>query len=164
MKIRTLISVTAAVFLTVPVMTMADHHKSNKENANIIETARAAGQFGTLLTAIEAAGLTDALAGEGPFTVFAPTDAAFAEVPADQLEALLADTEALAAVLTYHVVSGKVGSAQVVELDSAETLQGSSVDIATDNGQVRIDGANIVMVDIEASNGIIHVIDAVITP
>lgn len=164
MKIRTFISLTAAVFLTIPVMTMADHHKSDKENANIIETARAAGQFDTLLTAIDAAGLTEALSGEGPFTVFAPTDAAFAEVPADQLEALLADTEALTAVLTYHVVSGKVGSAQVVELDSAETLQGSSVDIATDNGQVRVDGANVVKVDIEASNGIIHVIDAVITP
>ncbi|NDY96830.1 fasciclin domain-containing protein [Wenzhouxiangella limi] len=131
---------------------------------NIIETAEGAGQFSTLLTAIEAAGLTETLATGGPFTVFAPTDAAFAAIPEDDLAAILADNETLTAILTYHVVDGAVTSAQVVELDSATTLQGSDVDIVTTDAGVTVDGANVVTVDVEASNGVIHVIDAVITP
>ncbi len=166
MKIRNLIIALSSVLLIAPAL--ADHHGGyGQEDGNgktIIETARDAGQFGTLLTAIEAAGLTDALSGDGPFTVFAPTDEAFSAIPEDQLNALLADTDALTAVLTYHVVSGKVKAADVVELGSAETLQGSRVDISTYNGSVRIDGATVVTADIEASNGVIHVIDAVITP
>ena len=168
MNTRILVTIFGATLLASPLM--ADHHgggnygNDHKAGKTIVETARDAGQFNTLLTALEVAGLTDVLSGDGPFTVFAPTDAAFAEVPEADLNALLADTEALTAVLTYHVVSGKVKAADVVELDSAETLQGSSVDISTYNGSVRIDGATVVTTDIEASNGIIHVIDAVIQP
>ncbi len=121
-------------------------------------------QFGTLLTAIEAAGLTETLATGGPFTVFAPTDAAFAAIPEADLAAILADNETLTAILTYHVVDGAVTSAQVVELDSATTLQGSDIDIVVTDAGVTVDGANVVTVDVEASNGVIHVIDAVITP
>jgi uncharacterized surface protein with fasciclin (FAS1) repeats len=145
----------------------ADHHgdKRGYDNGkNIVETARDAGQFSTLLTAIEAAGLTEALSGEGPFTVFAPTDEAFAAVPADQLAALLEDTEALTAVLTYHVVAGKVKAEDVVELSSATTLQGSDVSIQVSDYGVRVDNARVTATDIEASNGVIHVIDAVILP
>jgi len=120
---------------------------AKSDSKNIIETAQSAGQFATLLTAIEVAGLTDALSGKGPFTVFAPTDEAFAAVPAEQLQALLADQEALTSVLTYHVVSGKVKSTEVVKLDRAETLQGSTVAITADDAGVRVDNANVTAVD-----------------
>ena len=130
---------------------------------DIVNTAVAAGNFTTLVLAVQEAGLVDNLKGEGPFTVFAPTDEAFAKIPADQLQALLADKEALTAVLTYHVVSGKVMAKDVVNLTSAKTVQGSSIDIDTSNG-VRVDGANVIKTDIETSNGVIHVIDAVIMP
>jgi uncharacterized surface protein with fasciclin (FAS1) repeats len=166
MKIRNLFIALSSILLIAPAL--ADNHggygKEHDHGKNIIETARDAGQFGTLLTAIEAAGLTDALSADGPFTVFAPTDDAFGAIPEDQLNALLADTDALTAVLTYHVVNGKLKAADLAELGSAETLQGSSVSISTYNGSVRIDGATVVTADIEASNGVIHVIDAVITP
>jgi len=138
---------------------LADSH-----GKNIIETAEDAGQFGTLLTAIETAGLTGALSGEGPFTVFAPTDEAFAAIPAEDLEAILADTDLLTSILTYHVVSGKVMAADVVNLTSATTLQGSDVSISVNGGTVSVDDATVVATDIETSNGVIHVIDAVITP
>jgi len=152
---------TAAIFALalIAAPAMADNH-----GKNIIETAEGAGQFGTLLTAIEAAGLTGALSGDGPFTVFAPTDEAFAAIPADDLEAILADTDLLTSILTYHVVSGKVMAADVVNLDAATTLQGSDVTISVDGGSVSVDDATVVATDIEASNGVIHVIDAVITP
>jgi uncharacterized surface protein with fasciclin (FAS1) repeats len=130
---------------------------------DIVAVATSAGSFGTLLTALEAAGLVETLQGEGPFTVFAPTDAAFAKVPADQLAALLADKEQLRAVLTYHVVAGKVMAADVVKLDSATTVQGSDVDIDASDG-VRVDGARVTTTDVQASNGVIHVIDTVILP
>ena len=138
---------------------LADDH-----GKNIIETAEGAGQFGTLLTAIETAGLTDALSGDGPFTVFAPTDEAFAAIPSDQLAAILDDTDLLTSILTYHVVSGKVMAADVVKLDSATTLQGTDVSIMVSDGSVSVDDATVVATDIETSNGVIHVIDAVITP
>ncbi|MEX0914562.1 MAG: fasciclin domain-containing protein, partial [Wenzhouxiangellaceae bacterium] len=111
-----------------------------------------------------AAGLVETLKGDGPFTVFAPTDEAFAAIPKADLEALLANREKLTAVLTYHVVSGKVMAADVVSLDSATTVQGSDIDINVAGGGVTVDGANVVSTDIEASNGVIHVIDAVIMP
>jgi uncharacterized surface protein with fasciclin (FAS1) repeats len=130
---------------------------------NIVEVAVGAGSFETLVTAVKAAGLVETLQGEGPFTVFAPTDEAFAKIPTDQLDALLADKEALTAVLTYHVVPGKVMAADVVGMDSATTVQGGSITIDTSDG-VKVDGANVVKTDIEASNGVIHVIDAVIMP
>lgn len=130
---------------------------------NIVEVAVGAGSFETLVVAVKAAGLVETLQGEGPFTVFAPTDEAFAKIPKDQLEALLADKQALTAVLTYHVVPGKIMAADVVGLDSAKTVQGSEITIDTSDG-VKVDGANVVKTDIEASNGVIHVIDAVIMP
>ena len=134
------------------------------DKPNIIETAEAAGSFTTLLTAIETAGLTETLATGGPFTVFAPTDEAFAAIPEADLAAILADNDTLTSILTYHVVDGAVMSAQVVELDSATTLQGSDVEITVTDSGVMVDGANVVTVDVEAGNGVIHVIDAVITP
>lgn len=131
---------------------------------NIVETAAEAAKFQTLLKAAEAAGLADALRGEGPFTLFAPTDEAFANVSQDDLAALLEDKEKLAAVLKYHVVSGKVLAKDVVKLSSAETLQGTAVEISASDGGVRIDNAKIITTDIRCSNGVIHVIDTVLLP
>ncbi|NKI36008.1 fasciclin domain-containing protein [Wenzhouxiangella sp. XN79A] len=148
-----------ALALAAPVL--ADHHGNKKD---IVDTAVEAGSFTTLATALEAAGLIETLKGEGPFTVFAPTDEAFAKIPADQLNALLADTEQLTAVLTYHVVAGKVTAADVVELDSATTVQGSDIDITVSDAGVKVDDANVITTDIMASNGVIHVIDSVILP
>ena len=155
-------AVICAAAISLSASALANNHGGHQ--SNLIETAAAAGQFTTLLTAIEAAGLTEALSGEGPFTVFAPTDAAFAAIPEADLAAILADTETLTAILTYHVVSGAVSSEQVVSLDRATTLQGSDVTITVNDSGVRVDEANVTTVDIQASNGIIHVIDAVITP
>ncbi len=133
--------------------------------ADIIATATEAGSFTTLLTAIEAAGLTEVLMGDGPFTVFAPTDEAFAAVDEETLNGLLADPEALAQVLLYHVVEGAVPAADVVTLESATTAQGSDVEITIDGDTVVLNGsANVIQTDIETSNGIIHVIDAVLLP
>ncbi|MCC5885883.1 MAG: fasciclin domain-containing protein [Gammaproteobacteria bacterium] len=141
----------------------AGHHR---QTADIVDTAVAAGQFETLVAAVQAAGLVDTLKGEGPFTVFAPTDEAFANLPAGTVESLLQpeNIDQLRAVLTYHVVAGKVMAADVVELDSATTVQGSDVTISTMGGGVMIDHANVVQADIETSNGVIHVIDSVILP
>lgn len=130
---------------------------------DIIDTAVSAGSFNTLVTAVKAAGLVETLKGDGPYTVFAPTDEAFAKVPKATLDALLADKEALRKVLLYHVVPGKVSSSDVVKLTSAKTAQGSSVTINATDG-VMIDNAKVVKADIETSNGIIHVIDSVILP
>ncbi|WP_373184529.1 fasciclin domain-containing protein [Halopseudomonas sp.] len=140
----------------------ADHH-SEVAKKDIVDTAVAAGSFTTLVAAVQAAGLVDTLKGEGPFTVFAPTDEAFGKIPAADLDALLADKEKLTQVLTYHVVPGKVMAADVVAMDSAETVQGSAIEIDASNG-VMVDSANVVKTDIEASNGVIHVIDAVLMP
>jgi transforming growth factor-beta-induced protein len=131
---------------------------------DIVDTAIAAGSFKTLATALQAAGLVDALKGKGPFTVFAPTDEAFAKLPAGTLEALLKDPKALAEVLKYHVVSGAVKAADVVKLSEAKSLQGEPIAIKVDGGKVMVNGANVVSTDIETSNGIIHAIDAVILP
>ena len=132
-------------------------------DADIVDTAIAAGSFETLVAAIKAAGLVDTLKGDGPFTVFAPTDEAFAKLPAGTVEGLLADKEALIKVLTYHVVAGKVMAADVAGLSSAKTVQGQSIKIATKNG-VQVDNANVIKTDIVTSNGVIHVIDTVILP
>lgn len=131
---------------------------------DIVDTAVAAGSFKTLATALQAAGLVDALKGAGPFTVFAPTDEAFAALPAGTLDALLKDPKALGEVLKYHVVSGAVKAADVVNLSEAKSLQGEPIAIKVDSGKVMVNGANVVSTDIETSNGIIHVIDAVILP
>jgi uncharacterized surface protein with fasciclin (FAS1) repeats len=130
----------------------------------IVDVATEAGAFSTLLTAVEAAGLVETLQGDGPFTVFAPTDEAFAALPEGTLEGLLADTEALKQVLLYHVVSGRVMAADVVGLEAAASVQGEEIAISVDGGAVMVNGANVVTTDIEASNGVIHVIDAVILP
>jgi uncharacterized surface protein with fasciclin (FAS1) repeats len=131
---------------------------------DIVDTAAAAGSFSTLRAAAEAAGLVDALKGEGPLTVFAPTDEAFENVPADTLQALLADPEALAAVLLYHVIDGQVMAADLSDGLSAETLQGAPVTFSLMADGAKVNDANIVATDIPATNGVIHVIDAVILP
>ena len=133
---------------------------------DIVDTAVGAGSFKTLVAAVTAAGLVDTLKSAGPFTVFAPTDAAFAKLPAGTVEALLKDIPKLTSILTYHVVSGKVLAADVVKLDGKEvkTVQGGSVKISTTGG-VKLNGTvNVVTTDIECSNGVIHVIDGVILP
>ena len=132
----------------------------------IVDTAVGAGSFKTLVAAVTAAGLVDTLKSAGPFTVFAPTDEAFAKLPAGTVEALLKDIPKLTAILTYHVVSGKVLAADVVKLDGkeAKTVQGGGVKISTAGG-VKLNGtANVVTTDIACSNGVIHVIDGVILP
>jgi uncharacterized surface protein with fasciclin (FAS1) repeats len=131
---------------------------------DIIETAASSEDFTTLVAAVKAAGLVDALKGEGPFTVFAPTDEAFAELPEGTLEALLKDTEQLTSILTYHVLAGAVRAEQVVGLDKAETLNGQDVRISTGSDGVMINGAMVIATDIPCSNGVIHVIDKVILP
>ncbi len=129
---------------------------------DIVDTAVAAGSFKTLATALQAAGLIDTLKGPGPFTVFAPTDEAFAKVTKDQLDALLKDKAKLTAVLTYHVVPGKVMAADV-KAGMVKTVQGSAFTVST-MGSVKVDAANVIKTDIVADNGLIHVIDSVILP
>ena len=129
---------------------------------DIVDTAVAAGDFKTLAVALEKAGLIDTLKGKGPFTVFAPTDAAFAKVPKQDLDALLADKSKLVAVLTYHVVPGSV-MAKDVKPGKVKTVQGSDLTVSTSGG-VKVDSANVVKTDIVADNGVIHVIDSVVMP
>ena len=133
---------------------------------DIVDTAVAAGQFKTLAAALTAAGLVDTLKGPGPFTVFAPTDAAFAKLPAGTLDTLLKpESKAkLTAILTYHVVAGKVMAADVVKLKEAKTVNGAMVAVKVDGGNVMINNAKVTTADIEASNGVIHVIDTVLLP
>ena len=135
-------------------------------NQDIVDTAAGAGQFKTLAAALQAAGLVDTLKGPGPFTVFAPTDAAFAKLPAGTVESLLKpeNKAKLTAILTYHVVPGAVKAEQVTKLDEAKTVNGAMVKVSTDHGKVMINNANVVKADIPASNGVIHVIDKVILP
>jgi len=134
--------------------------------SNIVDTAVAAGQFKTLAAALTAAGLVDTLKGAGPFTVFAPTDAAFAKLPKGTVEDLLKpeNKAKLTAILTYHVVPGKVLAADVVKVKAAKTVQGGSIAVNAAGGKVMVDAANVVKTDIAASNGAIHVIDTVLMP
>jgi len=167
----TMHSLVAAFALSALVATPAaaqSHSQSAKQEKatatmNIVETASAAGSFNTLLTAAKAAGLAETLAGKGPFTVFAPTDEAFAALPAGTLDALLKDTEKLKTILLYHVVSGKVTAKDVAGLKSAKTLQGGELKIDTSHG-VMINNAMVVKADVMASNGVIHVINKVLLP
>jgi uncharacterized surface protein with fasciclin (FAS1) repeats len=129
----------------------------------IVDIAVQAGKFNTLVQAVQAAGLVETLSGEGPFTVFAPTDEAFAQIPQETLQAVLADKEKLTAILTYHVVPGRLMAADVVRSTQLQTVQGQSITVSTEGG-VRVDDANVVQTDIEADNGVIHVIDKVIMP
>lgn len=139
---------------------------SSARAADIVETAVAAGDFKTLAAALDAADLVETLKGKGPFTVFAPTDAAFAKLPAGTVESLLepGNKDKLVAILTYHVVPGNLPAAEVVKYDQAETVNGARLDIDAGSGGVKVNGANVTATDIMASNGVIHVIDAVALP
>lgn len=152
------IAALAAVGLTVGAMS------ARAADKDIVDTAVAAGQFQTLAAALSAAGLVETLKGPGPFTVFAPTDEAFAKLPAGTLEALLADKEALARILTYHVVAGDIRAASVVGLTGAETVSGIRAPIEVRMGDVYVGGSKVIATDIGATNGVIHVIDTVMLP
>ncbi len=143
----------------------ADHASMNM-NKTIVDVAVENGSFTTLVTALKAADLVGALQGKGPFTVFAPTDAAFAKLPAGTVDALLKDPKKLAAILTYHVVSGKVMAADVIKGNGAKpaTLNGAALDITVKGGKVYVNGAMVTAADVAASNGVIHVIDTVVLP
>jgi uncharacterized surface protein with fasciclin (FAS1) repeats len=136
------------------------------QTQNIVEVAVSAGSFTTLVAAVEAAGLVNTLQGDGPFTVFAPTDAAFAQLPAGTVEALLGDIPTLTAILTYHVVPGRVTSAEILRAGNAQpvTVEGRTLNVQVVNGVVRVNGAAVTTADIGASNGVIHVIDSVLLP
>lgn len=136
---------------------------SGAHAADIVDTAASAGSFNTLVTAVKAAGLVDTLKGPGPFTVFAPTDEAFAKIPKATLDALLKDKAALTKVLTYHVVPGKVMAADV-KAGAVKTVQGSTLTVSTAGGGVMVDAAKVLKTDIAADNGVIHVIDTVVMP
>jgi len=171
-KIRTLLPSLglAAALLALPTASLAGDCGAGgavqpaHESKDIVATAAAAGTFETLLAAANAAGLAETLQGPGPFTVFAPTDEAFAKLPAGTVDRLLEDPTALADILTYHVVRGKVPAAEAQKLDWAETVQGQSLRLTKDAGSLRVDGAKVVASDVMASNGVIHVIDAVVLP
>ncbi len=150
----------AAVVFSTAKPVNAGHHA--QAEATIVDIAVSAGSFDTLVVALKEAGLVETLSGDGPFTVFAPTDEAFAKIPADQLNALLADKEALTKVLTYHVVPGKVMAADV-KAGEVTTVEGSALTISTYDG-VEVDNAKVIKTDIVASNGVIHVIDTVVIP
>ena len=149
---------------TLAIATLALVTPMQAAEKDIVDTAVEAGSFTTLAAALEAAGLVDTLKGDGPFTVFAPTDEAFAKLPAGTVESLLKDIPALTAILTYHVVPGMVDAAQVVTLSSADTVNGQSLAVSVPDGKVKIGAANVVATDIMATNGIIHVIDTVMLP
>jgi uncharacterized surface protein with fasciclin (FAS1) repeats len=165
---RILLAPAAALALLAAGPALAAHHEGAHDAAapDIVEIAAGNEDFSTLVAALKAAGLVETLQGEGPFTVFAPTNAAFAALPDGTVEGLLepASKAQLTAVLTYHVVPGAVYASDVVELSSATTVQGGDVSITTEGGRVMIDGAEVIKTDIEAENGVIHVIDAVLLP
>ena len=156
----------AAQFVLIAAQATAGHHAKEAKSKDIVDTAVAAGQFNTLAAALEAADLVDTLKGDGPFTVFAPTDAAFAKLPEGTVESLLKpeNRDQLIAILTYHVVPGKVKAADVVKLSEAKTVNGQDVSITVADNGVQVNNANVVKTDIGASNGVIHVIDTVIIP
>jgi uncharacterized surface protein with fasciclin (FAS1) repeats len=161
-------SIAAAVLLALPVTAVAQESQGYapdaKAKGDIIEVATEAGSFTTLAKAIEVAGLAETLKGEGPFTVFAPTDEAFAKLPEGTLDSLLNDKEKLAAILTYHVVPGKVSSEDVAQLSMAKTVNGQELKISSADGKIMVDGATVTQADIPASNGVIHVLDTVLLP
>lgn len=156
------------VGLTASISSLAAGHKhgSMSGEMDIVDTAVAAGTFTTLAAALDAAGLIPTLKGDGPFTVFAPTDEAFAKLPAGTVESLLKseNRDQLVAILTYHVMSGKVMAKDIVNLSEATTVSGSDISIMVEDGKVRINDATIIAADVAASNGLIHVVDTVILP
>ena len=156
----------AAPLIMAGTLATAGHHGDKAKAKDIVDTAVSAGQFNTLAAALDAADLIETLKGDGPFTVFAPTDEAFAKLPEGTVETLLMpeNRDQLVAVLTYHVVAGKVEAADVVKLEQATTVNGADVTITVADGGVQVDDANVIATDIDASNGVIHVIDSVILP
>ena len=159
---RAQILIAACAVLAVPVVATAG--ANTKPRSDIVQTATAAGQFKTLTSLLKTAGLARTLKAKGPYTVFAPTDAAFAKVPKATLDALGKDKAKLRAVLLYHVVKGRLTAAKVVKLRSAKTLNGQKVRITVRAGKVRVGGARVTATDIGASNGVIHVLDRVLIP
>ena len=159
-------SIAALLIAAVFALSTSDASSDMHSEKDIVETATSAGSFNTLVAAVEAAGLTETLKGEGPFTVFAPTDEAFAKLPDGTVEMLLKpeNKDKLVAILTYHVVAGKVTSAEVVKITSAKTVNGEEITIKTADGKVMVDDATVIKADVPASNGVIHVIDTVIMP
>jgi len=143
---------------------LADHHEKKGSKKDIVTIAVESGNFNTLAKALTETGLVEALQGEGPFTVFAPTDDAFAKLPEGTIESLLEDKETLKNILLYHVVSGNVSSKQVVDLNEAETLGGKNINIKVKDGSVMINDATVTTADVMASNGVIHIIDTVLIP
>jgi uncharacterized surface protein with fasciclin (FAS1) repeats len=162
--VRRLVSLAAAVLLLV--LSTASYANPQPSSQDIVDTAVAAGSFKTLVAALKAAGLVDTLKGKGPFTVFAPTDDAFAKLPPGTVDELLKpeNKQKLIAILTYHVVAGKVTASQAMRLNSAKTVNGQSLAISTDGGTVKINDATVTKADIMSSNGVIHVIDTVLMP
>lgn len=144
-------------------VSLAAESNTTHGKADVVDTAINAGSFNTLVAAVKAAGLVDTLKGEGPFTVFAPTDEAFAKLPAGTIDALLKDKKKLTEVLTYHVVAGKVMAKDVMTISSAKTVNGAELKIDSSSG-VKINDAAVVKADVETSNGVIHVIDTVLIP
>lgn len=161
MQLKTTFLALAATF-AMPAASSAQAAKAT----DIVAVAAGSGQFTTLVTAVKAAGLVETLQGKGPFTVFAPSDAAFAKLPKGTIEALLADKVKLTAILTYHVIPGKITAADVIRMKggSPKTVNGSPVRIAIQDGKVFVNDAEVVTADVMASNGVIHVIDSVILP
>jgi len=163
LKLRIVALSLLLITLTV-ISSNADDMGKTKSNKDIVKTAVDAGVFNTLATALTEAGLIETLQGKGPFTVFAPTDEAFAKLPKGTVEALLKDIEALKKVLLYHVLAGNVMSGDVVKLKDAKTVEGSKVMIKVKDGSVMINNSKVVTADVEASNGVIHIIDTVLLP
>lgn len=160
MKLTQIISSTIVSVALLAGTAAADGHAMKKD---IVDTAVEAGAFNTLVTAVQAADLVDTLKGDGPYTVFAPNDAAFAKIPADTLNALVADKDALTGVLGLHVISGKKMASDVVGIYQAVTITGNTLNIKVEGGEVFVNGSKVIATDIETSNGVIHVIDTVIT-
>jgi transforming growth factor-beta-induced protein len=161
---KKLLPIITVVALLVTGVATAFAAPARQADQTIVDIAVNDGRFTTLVTALQAANLVDTLKGEGPFTVFAPTDEAFAALPEGTIEALLANIPALTDVLTYHVAPGKVMAADVVNLNSANTVLGKPVSISVEGNTVKVNDAQVIITDIEASNGVIHVIDAVLIP
>lgn len=163
---KAVLSMAALLVAVAPVSAQMADHSSMKSDKTIVGVAIEAGSFKTLVAALQAADLVTALQGKGPFTVFAPSDAAFAKLPAGTVEALLKDPKALAAILTYHVIPGKVMAADVIKAGMVKpaTLNGAALDIQVKNGKVYVNNAVVTTADVGASNGVIHIIDTVVLP
>ena len=168
MNTNNLVVAAVTALFTLPTVASAQYptQKEKVPMKNIVEIAVEAGSFNTLVAAVKAAGLAETLSGEGPFTVFAPTDTAFAKLPAGTIDALLADKEKLTSILTFHVLSGKVVAADIIKANGATptTVNGLPLDVVVRDGKVFVNGAQVVTADVAASNGVIHIIDTVLLP